>query len=109
MKKHPWLSALISALAVCLVAGISTAVLLSGTISSTTDNMYFSDSRAPLVNINEAGVSEITVLEGVGYTRALAIVAYREEHGAFQNIRDIMNVPGIGEGIFNAIRNQICV
>lgn len=109
MKQRPWLSALAASLAVCLIAGLVTAVLLTGVFPGADDNAYFSDSRAPLVDINEADASQLTVLPGIGYTRALAIVAYRKEHGAFQSIRDIMNVPGIGEGIFNEIRNQICV
>ena len=98
-----------TALAVCIAAGLITWLLVCGCFSSPNDSAYFEKSRAPLVDINEAGVSELTVLEGIGYTKAEAIVNYRVKHGPFQSIRDIMNVPGIGEGIFYAIRNQIYV
>lgn len=97
------------ALAVCVTAGLITMLLVGGAVSSPDDNDYFEKSRAPLVNINEASVSQLTVLDGIGYTRAEAIVNYRAKYGPFQSIRDIMNVPGIGEGIFYAIRNQIYV
>lgn len=100
---------IVCALAVCLIAGLLTATVASGVVPFPDDSAYYSESRAPMVDLNEATVSELTVLDGIGYTRALAIVAYREENGAFERIRDIMNVPGIGEGIFHAIRNQIYV
>ena len=36
-------------------------------------------------------------------------LAYREEHGPFADIESIMDVNGIGEGIFETIRQQITV
>lgn len=61
------------------------------------------------VDINRAGVSELTALTGIGESRAKAIIAYREEHGGFQKIEDIMRVSGIGEGLFANIRDEITV
>ena len=45
----------------------------------------------------------------IGPTLAQRIVAYREEHGPFADIESIMDVNGIGEGIFETIRQQITV
>ena len=101
--------ALLAALLITVTAGLFTMLLQNGIFTLPNDNAYFAESRAPLVDINEATISELTVLDGIGYTRAAAIVTYREENGAFKSIRDIMNVPGIGEAIFNEIRNQIYV
>ena len=39
-------------------------------------------------------------LSGIGEAKADAIVRYREEHGAFQKIEDLMEVEGIKEGVF---------
>ncbi|MCR5322128.1 MAG: helix-hairpin-helix domain-containing protein [Lachnospiraceae bacterium] len=61
------------------------------------------------VDINRAGVSELTALSGIGESRAKAIIAYREEHGEFRNTEDIMKVSGIGEGLFTNIRDEITV
>lgn len=61
------------------------------------------------VDLNLAGVEELTTLNGIGETRAKAIIAYREEHGAFSSIEDIMQVPGIKEGVFSKIQDQIIV
>lgn len=61
------------------------------------------------VNINTAGVEELTTLKGVGESRAKAIIAYREEHGSFQQPEEIMQITGIKEGIYAGIKDQIKV
>lgn len=61
------------------------------------------------ININTASESELRQIPGVGTTRAAAIVAYREAHGAFQKTEDIMKVSGIKEGTFEKIKDSIRV
>ncbi len=61
------------------------------------------------VNINTADVSQLTTLNGIGEAKAAAIIAYREEHGAFQSIEEIMEVSGIAEGTFAKIQEDITV
>jgi competence protein ComEA len=49
------------------------------------------------VNINTADAQTIaTSLDGVGISKAEAIVAYRKAHGAFKNVDEVGNVKGIG-------------
>lgn len=49
------------------------------------------------VDINTADADMLALaLDGVGITRAEAIVAYREEHGDFQRVEDLQEVSGIG-------------
>ena len=62
-----------------------------------------------LVNINTASAGELTSLSGIGQSRADAIIEYRETNGTFKDISDIMKISGIKEGIFNKIKNKICV
>lgn len=61
------------------------------------------------ININTADEAQLTTLTGIGATRALAIIAYREENGPFAAIEDIMNVQGIKEGTFAKIKDEIVV
>ena len=61
------------------------------------------------MNINTAGPEELMTLSGIGEARAQAILSYREENGDFSTIEDIKNVSGIGEGIFDRIKNMITV
>jgi len=65
-----------------------------------------SDGR---VDINSASVTELMMLPGIGSAKAEAIVAYREEYGAFSCIEDLMNIPGIKEGVFRQIKEHIKV
>lgn len=61
-----------------------------------------------LININTASDTGLQTLPGIGPATAQAIIEYREEN-PFNRIEDIMNVPGIGEGRFERIRDLICV
>ncbi len=61
------------------------------------------------INLNTADVSKLTTLTGVGESKALAIIAYREENGPFTSVEDIMNVPGIKEGTYEKIKDKIAI
>lgn len=62
-----------------------------------------------LVNINTADIDKLLTLPGIGESRAEAIITYREDHGKFEKIEDIMQVSGIKEGAFKKIKDKICV
>ena len=59
------------------------------------------------ININQANLEELIRLPGIGETRAKDIIVYRESHGYFDTIEDILNVPGIGEATFNQLQDKI--
>lgn len=61
------------------------------------------------IDINTATKEELMTLSGIGESRAESILAYRQIHGAFQNIEELMNVEGIKEGIFQKIKDSITV
>lgn len=61
------------------------------------------------ININTASQTELTDLPGIGNTISSRIVDYRQRHGEFRSIEDIMNVSGIGEKRFEAIAELITV
>lgn len=61
------------------------------------------------LNINTATEAELETLPGIGATLAARIVEYREKHGSFNSIADIMQVSGIGTGRFNQIKDLITV
>lgn len=61
------------------------------------------------VNLNTADEAALTTLTGIGVSKAQAILAYREEHGGFSAIEEILNVPGIKEGTFVKIKDNIAV
>jgi competence protein ComEA len=61
------------------------------------------------LDINTATKEELMTLTGIGEAKAMSIVSYREEHGKFKKIEDIMNISGIKNGVFEKIKNQIRV
>jgi competence protein ComEA len=61
------------------------------------------------LDINTATTQELEALPNIGPTRAEQIVAYRETHGAFQDKEDIMQVPGIGQVIYEQLESLIYV
>ena len=63
----------------------------------------------PLVNINTANTDELQTLNGIGPSKASAIVSYREENGLFQTVEDLGQVSGIGEKSLEKIKAQITV
>lgn len=46
-------------------------------------------------------------LSGIGEAKAEAILRYREEHGGFQKVEELMEVEGIKEGVFQKIKEQV--
>ena len=72
------------------------------------------DKPAPLapmsVNINTADAQTLaTALDGVGASRAKAIVEYRDAHGPFRSVDDLAQVKGIGERVVDANRTRVTV
>ena len=66
-------------------------------------------SAAP-VNINTASASEIAeALNGVGLSKARAIVDYRETYGQFSQADEIIFVRGVGESIYQKNKEDILV
>jgi competence protein ComEA len=64
----------------------------------------------PQVNINEADADTIaSILVGVGASRATAIVQYREEHGRFTSLEQLLEVKGIGESTLMNNRDKILI
>lgn len=59
------------------------------------------------ININAASQAELETLPGIGPSIAQRIIDHRRANGAFAQIEDIMNVSGIGQGIFEKIRDLI--
>lgn len=65
------------------------------------------NSTKPKVNINTADETALMTLKGVGESRAKDIIGYRDAHGGFNRIEDIMQVPGIKDGMFEKIKDDI--
>ena len=61
------------------------------------------------VDINTATIEQLQTLKGIGPALAQRILDYREEHGPFTSVEDLLNVKGIGEATLNAFRDHVTV
>jgi len=67
-----------------------------------------SQYKRTTVNINKANAAALSAyLVGIGPVKAKAIVAYRSKNGKFSNVKDIMKVEGVGEGVFKGLKKNI--
>ena len=62
-----------------------------------------------LVNINTATKEKLMTLNGIGESKAVSIIEYRENNGGFKSIEEIKNVSGIGEAAFEKIKSNITI
>lgn len=64
---------------------------------------------ASIVSLNEATKEELMTLSGIGESKALLIIEYRETNNGFKTIEEIKNIKGIGDSIFEKIKDRIRV
>ncbi|MDD4705699.1 MAG: helix-hairpin-helix domain-containing protein [Bacilli bacterium] len=74
-----------------------------------TVNNCIEESINNKININTASITELQTLSGIGETKANDIIKYREQYGKFNNIEELKNISGIGDAIFEKIKEYITI
>lgn len=62
-----------------------------------------------VVDINTANQEELQTLKGIGAKKAADIIAYREAHGGFKSVEELLNVKGVGKATLEKLRTEIAV
>lgn len=62
-----------------------------------------------LINLNSATAEDLETLPGIGEVLAAAIVQFREEHGPFTSVEQLVDVSGIGEVTLEEVRELVTV
>ena len=102
-------TSMLSSLLFGLLAGASLAVSAETTPPPTAP-VEQTQAAAPTVNLNTAdAVTLERELSGIGEKKAQAIVEYREAHGAFTSVDELLEVKGIGEAILTRNRDKLSV
>lgn len=65
--------------------------------------------KSGLISINSAGVEELDKLSGIGPALARRIIDYRVENGGFKDINELKLVSGIGDKLFDKIKDEIAL
>ena len=73
------------------------------------ENNNKEDAASSIININTATVEDFMKLSGIGESKAKAIIEYRNSIGSFSKVEDIKNVTGIGDSIFDKIKDYITI
>lgn len=75
-----------------------------------TDTQVVAAIEQSVVNINSADIETLArELNGVGIAKARAIIEYREAHGAFASVDELLEVKGIGMAILEKNLNKLSV
>lgn len=73
----------------------------------TFDDNNKEDTDSTIININTATVEDFMKLSGIGEAKAKSIIEYRNSIGSFSKVEDIKNVTGIGDSIFDKIKDYL--
>ena len=90
----------------CVCPNIQNDACINTQIEDTITNGNTTDGK---ININTATLEQLMELSGIGEAKANAIIAYRNEKGKFKSIEDIKDVSGIGETLYEKIKDNITV
>ena len=93
--------------ALLLVLGLTGPIVAGGAGQSPSQSTP--EVSNALVNLNSASAAQLESLPGVGTRTAERILEYRQQHGGFKRIEDLMNVRGIGEKNFLKLKPLITV
>lgn len=66
--------------------------------------------QKPALDLNKADAATLQrELSGIGKTKAEAIVAYRDEHGDFASVDELLEIKGVGKALLERNREKLTV
>jgi len=83
--------------------------IIQGETSATVKGEDSDQVEIEKININEADITELDKLPGVGPARAQDIIDYRDQNAGFDSIEEIKNIKGIGDATFEKMKDMISV
>ena len=92
-----------------LASGMTTLTVNAKQHQLTAKKQPTSVKTVQLINLNTATIAELKTLQGIGLKKAAAIVNYRQQHGPFKSIDELIKVKGISKKIVNANRAHLQV
>ena len=61
------------------------------------------------INLNQATITQLMTLPGIGEVKAQAILQYRQDYNGFQTVEELLQVNGIGTVTYGQIAELVCV
>ncbi|WP_341303369.1 helix-hairpin-helix domain-containing protein [Pseudomonas sp. TMP25] len=104
------LNAKLSSLLFALLASFSLMVSAAEVATPAGTDTPSAEVAVTTVNLNTADAATLErELLGIGQVKAQAIVAYRDEHGAFASVDELLEVKGIGEATLEKNRDKLSI
>ena len=76
---------------------------------NTDSGRYEPDTVNYPIDLNSCDAEELMTIDGIGGTRAAAIIAYRDYLGGYSSVEQLKNISGIGEATFEKIAPYVTV
>jgi len=92
-----------------LATGLVLFLIFGPLLARQSNRQSNSATASAKLNINTATLEELQTLPRIGPAIAQRIIDYRKEHGPFKRIEDLLKVQGIGERVFEQIKDRITV
>ena len=93
-----------SALVVTTLLSAPVTLFASDSVASLTDEVAKAAASMEKLNVNTASVEALANIPGVGDKISQSIAAYREAHGAFKSLADLVKIDGIDASLLNKIK-----
>lgn len=90
-------------------SSISTKYSASVKQSSSAESRAQATNTSFPVNLNTCTAQELTAIDGIGDTRASAIIQYREYLGGYTSVEQIKEIKGIGDALYEKISPYLTV
>jgi len=104
------ISSIIFALLTCTSVAVSAAPAATPAPTMPPVAVAAQAEQGAKVNLNTATVDTLQKeLSGVGAGKASAIVAYRDEHGSFTSVEELVEVKGIGKSLLDKNRDRLSI
>ena len=105
MSKIVRIRPLLAGLVLALIVAVAGGAPATGASPSKTGD----ESNTPPIDLNSATAEELKSVPGIGEVMAQRIVDFREQHGPFSRVDDLLKVKGIGEKSLEKLRRYFKV
>jgi competence ComEA-like helix-hairpin-helix protein len=85
------------------------SVSVSPQTTSSVLNQFTPDLTSERIDLNQASLTQLETLPGIGETKASAIIEFRNKYGDFENISELSYVPGIGNTLLKSIQDLVII
>lgn len=105
-----YLSSLLFGLLASTSVAINAAAATSATPATPASAVVALSEQSERINLNTATAEALQkTLSGIGAAKAEAIVAYRDENGAFTSVDELIEVKGIGKALLDKNRDKLAI